>query len=105
MIYNFELPRRNWKRHIAIKERAHSLAHDGHTVIIFDPGTGEMILIEPSGSEKVIKKEPIENKKCCDNCKWYEWYWDKCTKWDCECDAREIHSCYERGTGGIKING
>ncbi len=56
MIYNFELPKRNWKKHIAIKERARSLARDGHTVIIFDPRTGEIILIEPSGSEKVIKK-------------------------------------------------
>lgn len=36
------------------------------------------------------------NEKCCDNCKWYEWYWDKCTKWDCECDARECHSCFEK---------
>lgn len=33
--------------------------------------------------------------KCCDNCKWYKWYWDRCTKWNCECDARERHSCFE----------
>ena len=33
--------------------------------------------------------------KCCDNCKWFEWYWDKCTKWDCEVDARECHSCFD----------
>ena len=35
------------------------------------------------------------NEKCCDNCKWYEWCWDKCKKWDCECDEREVHSCFE----------
>jgi hypothetical protein len=37
----------------------------------------------------------METDKCCDNCKWFEWYWDKCKKWDCECDFREVHSCYE----------
>lgn len=35
------------------------------------------------------------NEKCCDNCKYYEWYWDKCNKWDYECDAREVHPCFE----------
>ena len=31
----------------------------------------------------------------CDNCKHYCWYYDKCSKWDCEVDAREIHDCFE----------
>ena len=31
----------------------------------------------------------------CDNCKYYEWYYDHCRKWDCEIDAREVHNCYE----------
>lgn len=32
---------------------------------------------------------------CCDNCKYYIWYWDKCTKWGCIVDAREVHNCFE----------
>ena len=31
----------------------------------------------------------------CDNCKWYNWYYDHCAKWDCEVDAKEVHSCFE----------
>ncbi len=33
--------------------------------------------------------------KCCDNCKCFKWYWDKCTKWNCEVDAREVHNCFD----------
>lgn len=32
------------------------------------------------------------NSKCCDNCKYYEWFWDKCNKWDCEVDDRSCCS-------------
>ena len=32
----------------------------------------------------------------CDECKYYSWYYDKCTKWDCEVDAREVHNCFEQ---------
>lgn len=31
----------------------------------------------------------------CDNCKHYCWYYDKCLKWNCEVDAKEIHNCFE----------
>ena len=31
----------------------------------------------------------------CDNCKYYEWYYDHCRKWDCEVDVREVHNCFE----------
>ena len=31
----------------------------------------------------------------CDNCKYYEWYYDKCLKWDCEVDARSVQNCFE----------
>ena len=37
-------------------------------------------------------KDTIMN---CDNCKHYCWYYDKCSKWDCEVDFREVHNCYE----------
>lgn len=31
----------------------------------------------------------------CDNCKHYCWYYDKCSKWNCKVDAREVHQCFE----------
>ena len=31
----------------------------------------------------------------CDNCKYYNWYYDYCDKWKCVVDEREVHSCYE----------
>lgn len=31
----------------------------------------------------------------CDECKHYSWYYDKCTKWDCKVDPREVHNCFE----------
>lgn len=36
--------------------------------------------------------ERTEIKKCCDNCIYYKWYYDKCTKFDCETDARSVCS-------------
>ena len=36
-----------------------------------------------------------ENKKCCDNCTHYHWYYDYCDKWKCEVDAREVHDCFK----------
>ena len=31
----------------------------------------------------------------CDKCKYYNWYYDHCKKWDCTVDEREVHSCFE----------
>jgi len=31
----------------------------------------------------------------CDKCKHYSWYYDKCRKFNCEVDFREVHNCYE----------
>ena len=31
----------------------------------------------------------------CDNCKHYRWYYDRCDKWDCEVDSREVHNCFD----------
>ena len=28
--------------------------------------------------------------KCCDNCTYYKWYFDWCTKWKCEMDYRSL---------------
>ena len=36
-----------------------------------------------------------QNKKCCDTCKHYHWYYDKCDKYDCEMDARSVCAEYE----------
>lgn len=38
----------------------------------------------------------------CDNCKHYEWYYERCWKWDCEIDARGIHNCFEREETPVK---
>ena len=35
------------------------------------------------------------DRDCCDNCKYYYWYYDKCTKYDCEVDARSMCSSFE----------
>lgn len=40
----------------------------------------------------------------CDNCKYYEWYYNHCRKWDCEIDAREVHNCYEPYDTPIRDN-
>ena len=31
----------------------------------------------------------------CDKCRNYDWYNDKCRKWDVVVDSREIHNCFE----------
>ena len=36
-----------------------------------------------------------QSKKCCDTCKYYHWYYDKCDKYDCEVDARSVCAAYE----------
>ena len=36
-----------------------------------------------------------QSKKCCDTCKHYRWYYDKCAKYDCEVDARSVCAGYE----------
>jgi len=34
-------------------------------------------------------------KRCCDTCKYYHWYYDKCDKYNCEVDARSVCVAYE----------
>ena len=43
----------------------------------------------------------ITNKKKCDNCKHYHWYYDHCERWDCEMDGRSIHDCFVPYTSNI----
>lgn len=31
----------------------------------------------------------------CNRCKNYDWYNDKCRKWDCNVDFRAVHNCFE----------
>lgn len=31
----------------------------------------------------------------CDDCKHYRWYYDRCEKFGCEVDYREVHNCFE----------
>lgn len=37
----------------------------------------------------------MESQKCCDNCKFYEWYYDKCKKYNCEVNAKHLCSMYQ----------
>ena len=33
-----------------------------------------------------------KKKKTCDGCAYYDWYWDRCRRFDCEVDSRGV--CY-----------
>ena len=44
-----------------------------------------------------------QSKKCCDTCKYYHWYYDKCNKYDCEVDARSVCAGYEPYQKGGKM--
>ena len=37
--------------------------------------------------------DDLRFKFCCNNCVYYEWYYDKCTKHACKTDARSV--CYD----------
>ena len=37
----------------------------------------------------------MEEQKCCDTCKFYEWYYDKCKKFNSEVDAKHLCSMYQ----------
>lgn len=39
----------------------------------------------------------------CDHCKYYRWYYDRCERWDCEVDAREVHNCFE-GKSPVEVD-
>ena len=34
----------------------------------------------------------MKQKRCCDNCTFFKWYFDYCTKWKCTKDYRSICS-------------
>ena len=44
------------------------------------------------------------NDNCCDNCTHYNWYYDYCDKYNCEVDAREVHSCFEDYKNDKEVN-
>lgn len=50
-------------------------------------------LVGAMGNDKLKKLK--RNPKCCDNCKWYRWYWDACAKWSCEVYDNAVYSCFE----------
>ena len=37
----------------------------------------------------------MSSKKCCDNCRYYEWYYDWCNLFKCEMDARSRCNSYK----------
>lgn len=45
--------------------------------------------------EVMTEIKSMKNKKCCDTCKYYEWYYDKCNKYNCEVDDRSVCSSHE----------
>ena len=36
----------------------------------------------------------ISNEKNCDNCVYFNWYYDWCKKFEIEVDGREVHDCF-----------
>jgi len=32
----------------------------------------------------------MNSQRCCDNCTYYNWYYDRCNKYDCETNARSV---------------
>ena len=37
----------------------------------------------------------MNSKKCCDNCIYYQWYYDYCKLWDVKIDSRYICNNYK----------
>ena len=31
----------------------------------------------------------------CDKCKYYNWYFDRCDKWQCTVNAKSMNSCFK----------
>lgn len=31
----------------------------------------------------------------CDDCQFYNWYYDWCSKWQCKVDGRAVYNCLE----------
>ena len=47
----------------------------------------------------------MDTKKTCDNCIYYNWYWDKCSKYDCEVDSRSVCNEHEvRENNNVSIS-
>ena len=44
---------------------------------------------------EVIDVVDMKSKKCCDTCKYYEWYYDKCNKYNCKVDDRSVCSSHK----------
>ena len=32
----------------------------------------------------------MNTHRCCDNCNYYNWYYNRCNKYDCETDERSV---------------
>jgi len=35
------------------------------------------------------------NEKCCDKCKYYQWYWNYCSKYHIYINCWSVQSCFE----------
>ena len=45
------------------------------------------IIPSTKGNGMASKTSKYRPERCCDTCRYYEWYWDKCTKYNCEVHA------------------
>lgn len=36
---------------------------------------------------------------CCDECYYYQWYYDYCEKWECIMNPKSICDCFETANG------
>lgn len=40
----------------------------------------------------------------CDKCKWYNWYFDWCSKWNIKVDPSSMYGCCETGKNDLVSN-
>lgn len=41
-----------------------------------------------------MKGEPFKPPKCCDNCAYYNWYYEFCSKWQTETNPFLVTDCW-----------
>lgn len=42
----------------------------------------------------MIDWDTVKPVRCCDNCSYYNWYWEFCTKWNCETNPWLVAPCW-----------
>lgn len=39
----------------------------------------------------------------CDKCKWYNWYFDWCSKWNFKVESSSVYGCCEKSKNDLKL--